>query len=155
MNSFTPRITVATIIEHHQRFLMVREDKHLGELLYNQPAGHVEANEKLVVAAAREVLEETAWEVDISAFVGHYIFQSAVHGPVYFRYCFAGTALTFHEDRALDPDIHDTVWLTQDEIRAVSHLHRSPLVLPCFEDYWAGRRLPLDTIYEHPWPLKS
>src|SRR5699024_1814514 len=92
MNSFTPRITVATIIEHQQRFLMVREDKHLGELLYNQPAGHVEANEKLVVAAAREVLEETAWEVDISAFVGHYIFQSAVHGPVYFRYCFAGTA---------------------------------------------------------------
>lgn len=153
MNSFTPRITVATIIERNQRFLMVREDKHLGgALLYNQPAGHVEAGETLAEAAAREVFEETAWRVTIDAFVGCYVFQPAPDGPVYFRYCFTGTADQFDINHPLDSDIHDTVWLTKEEVYAVGAQHRSPIVLPCFEDYWAGRRLPLDTIYEHPWP---
>lgn len=152
MNSFTPRITVATIIEQDQRYLMVREDKHLGSLLYNQPAGHVEAGERLAEAAAREVLEETAWQVHIDAFVGCYIFQPTVNGPVYFRYCFAGTPAHFDKTRELDSDIHDTLWLAKAEIRQLGAQLRSPIVLPCFEDYWAGRRLPLNTLYEHPWP---
>ena len=32
--------------------------------------------------------------------------------------------------------------------------HRSPLVARCVEDYQSGRRLPLDAIYQHPWPLQ-
>jgi phosphatase NudJ len=43
-----------------------------------------------------------------------------------------------------------TLWLTPEEIRACSHLHRSPMLLTCMEDYLAGRRYPLDLITTDP-----
>lgn len=154
MNRFSPRITVATIIERDEKFLMVREEIQ-GELRYNQPAGHVEAGEQLSQAAFRETLEETAWQVEITAFVGVFIFQAGINGPIYHRYCFVGEPKSYDKKQRLDADIYDTQWLTFDEIKAARAQHRSPLVLPCLTQYLAGRRLPLDTLYEHPWPLQQ
>jgi hypothetical protein len=37
--------------------------------------------------------------------------------------------------------------MTIDEVRATADMHRSPLVLRCFEDYLSGRRLPLEAVY--------
>ncbi|MDE2358015.1 MAG: NUDIX domain-containing protein, partial [Betaproteobacteria bacterium] len=48
-----PAVTVATVVEHEGRFLVVEEETH-GGLRLNQPAGHVEAGESIVAAAARE-----------------------------------------------------------------------------------------------------
>src|SRR5690625_4833993 len=93
--TYSPRITVATVVEDNGKFLMVREMIQ-GELRYNQPTGHVEAGEHLMQAARREALEETAWEVELNAFVGVFVFQVAPGGPVYHRYCFAGDAKHFH-----------------------------------------------------------
>ena len=42
-----------------------------------------------------------------------------------------------------------------DELRACPNEHRSPLVMCCIDDYLSGRRLPLDSIYQHPWPLQK
>ena len=44
--------------------------------------------------------------------------------------------------------------LTPDELRSRRPQHRSALVEKCLDDYLSGRRLPLDTIYQHPWPLQ-
>jgi len=52
-----PHVTVATVIERDGKFLFVEELAGQGSVL-NQPAGHWEANESLVEAAARETLEE-------------------------------------------------------------------------------------------------
>lgn len=154
MNILSPRITVATIVERDGKFLMVRENID-GELRYNQPAGHVEAGELLSQAAFRETLEETAWQVEINAFVGVFIFQAGIQGPIYHRYCFAGNPKSHDKVQRLDTDIYDIQWLTIDEIKAVKNQHRSPIVLPCLTQYLAGKRLPLDIIYEHPWPLQQ
>jgi hypothetical protein len=48
--------------------------------------------------------------------------------------------------QALDEGIVRALWLSPDEIRACVHLHRSPLLLTCMEDYLAGRRFPLDLV---------
>ena len=48
-----------------------------------------------------------------------------------------------------------TLWLTPDEIRAARREHRSPLVLPCVDDYLAGRRYPLDLVYTHASALAA
>ena len=56
---FTPHLTVATIVEDNGRFLMVEELAD-GQAVFNQPAGHLEADESLIQAALRETLEETA-----------------------------------------------------------------------------------------------
>lgn len=151
MSRISPRITVATIVERDNRFLMVREQIN-GHLKYNQPTGHVEHGETLVAAAQREALEETAWQLHISHLVGTFIFQAGTQGPLYYRYCFVGEPIKRLDDYQLDSDIYDNQWLTADEIFACEEYHRSPLVTPCLQQYLAGIRLPLEAIYEHPWP---
>nr|HPI96399.1 NUDIX domain-containing protein [Gammaproteobacteria bacterium] len=60
-----PHVTVATIVEKDNKFLMVEESLH-GQKLLNQPAGHLDKGETLVEAAIRETLEESAWKVEIT-----------------------------------------------------------------------------------------
>lgn len=154
MNSFQPHITVATLVEQEGRLLLVRE-RVGGRAVLNQPAGHVEAGERLVQAAFRETLEETAWRVDINAFLGIYIFQPRPGAGVFHRYCFLGEARQQDPGQQLDDGIIEALWLTPEEIEARAHEHRSPLVWRCIQDWRDGRRLPLDLIYEHPWPLQQ
>ena len=154
MNSFSPRITVATVVEQDGRFLLVREQDD-DRLVLNQPAGHVEAGEQLAQAAWRETLEETAWQVEVSAFLGVYIYQPLINGPVFHRYCFIAEAQRHDPRQRLDDGIVEAVWLTPQELAAAAGEHRSPLVARCVQDYLDGRRLPLDVIYQHPWPLQK
>jgi hypothetical protein len=49
--------------------------------------------------------------------------------------------------QALDDGIVRAVWLTPDEVRASVARHRSPLLMRCMDDYLAGRRFPLDTVF--------
>ena len=55
--SWPPHITVATIVEQHGKFLLVKELSN-GKLVYNQPAGHLDPGESLQQAAIRETYEE-------------------------------------------------------------------------------------------------
>lgn len=64
-----PHMTVATVVFHDGRYLLV-EELDDGCHVLNQPAGHLEADETLIDAAARETLEETGWEVQIEAVLG-------------------------------------------------------------------------------------
>ena len=61
---FTPHVTVATIVENQGRFLMVEEMAD-DRAVFNQPAGHLEADESLIQAALRETLEEACARVAI------------------------------------------------------------------------------------------
>jgi 8-oxo-dGTP pyrophosphatase MutT (NUDIX family) len=113
------------------------------ELVYNQPAGHLDEHETLAAAAIRETLEETAWEVGIDAIVGLY-YWTHPQGHTFIRTCFAGHALHHHPDQPLDRGIERALWLTRDEIAALGPKLRSPMVLRCVDDYLAGRRYPLE-----------
>ncbi|MCE9947822.1 NUDIX domain-containing protein, partial [Hafnia paralvei] len=53
-----PHVTVACVVQSQDRFLIVEETVH-GKPTWNQPAGHLEANETLLEAAVRELWEET------------------------------------------------------------------------------------------------
>lgn len=137
------RLTVATVIERDGRFLVVEEYADGDELVYNQPAGHLDEHETLAAAAIRETLEETAWEVGVDAIVGLY-YWTHPQGHTFIRTCFAGHALHHHPDQPLDRGIVRALWLTRDEIAALGPRLRSPMVLRCVDDYRAGRRYPLE-----------
>lgn len=154
MNSFEPHITVATLVEDGGRFLLVHEEDK-GRQVYNQPAGHVEHGEQLIQAAFRETLEETAWTVNITGLLGFYVYQPRAGAGVFYRSCFIAEPLRHDPEQRLDDGIIEAVWLTPEEIAARRNEHRSPLVQRCLDDYLSGRRLPLDVIYEHPWPLQQ
>ena len=140
-----PRATVAVVIERNAEFLMVEEPIN-GEMQLNQPAGHLEPGESLIDAAIRETQEETAWRIEPKALVGIYRWQAPNSDDTYMRFCFSGELIEFDKNQALDADIHQTLWLNKQQIEAEQKRFRSPLVLQCFEDYWAGHRYPLDLI---------
>ncbi|MCB1939961.1 MAG: NUDIX hydrolase [Rhodocyclaceae bacterium] len=137
-----PNVTVAAVVARGDRFLLVEEETSDG-LRFNQPAGHLEAGESLIEAAAREALEETAHPFTPTALIGIYQWTRPDGEVTYLRFSFAGDAGQCIAGRALDAGIVRAVWLTRDEIVACRERHRSPLVLQCVDDYLAGRRMPL------------
>lgn len=142
---FTPHVTVATLIEDQGRFLMVEEMSD-GRAVLNQPAGHLEADESLIQAALRETLEETGWEVELTAVTGIYLYTAPSNGVTYQRVCFAARPLRHLPERELDNGIIGPRWLTRDELLAHREQWRSPLILRCIDDYLAGERFPLSLI---------
>ena len=143
-----PNVTVAAVVERDGRFLLVEERTERG-LMFNQPAGHLEADESIVAAVARETLEETAWEFSPQHLIGVYRWRPAGSDVTYLRFAFSGVLGTHHADQALDEGIVRAVWLSPDEIRNGSDRHRSPLVARCMEDYLAGIRAPLDLLVDY------
>ncbi len=137
--NWPPHITVATIVQKADKFLMV-EEQDASQIVINQPAGHLEPHETIFEAACRETLEETGWIVELKHIVGIYHFLSPVDGITYHRICFAAEAVSETESE-LDPDIISTHWLTLSEIETAQK--RSPLVLRSIEDYLKGNPVPL------------
>lgn len=141
---------MAAIIERDGRFLLVEEETSHG-LKLNNPAGHLDPGESPMEGCAREALEETAWQFRPTHLVGIYlarfIKQADGEDITYLRFAFCGEAGAFDATRKLDAGIVRTLWLTPDELRSSADRHRSPLVLRCMEDYLAGVRLPLSTVY--------
>jgi ADP-ribose pyrophosphatase YjhB (NUDIX family) len=143
-----PHVTVAAVMEQDGKFLLVEEETTHG-ILFNQPAGHLEAGESLIAAVAREVLEESAYDFEPQHLLGVYRWHSDASDTTYLRFAFAGRILAHHPERELDAGILRAIWLTPDEIRATRARHRSPLILRCIEDYQAGRRFPLDMLVHY------
>ncbi|MFC5694608.1 NUDIX hydrolase [Pseudomonas sp. GCM10022186] len=143
--TWQPHITVATVVEDQGRFLLVEEEAG-GRAVFNQPAGHLEADETLLQAALRETLEETGWEVELTAVTGIYLYTAPSNGVTYQRVCFAARPLRHHPERPLDDGIIGPRWLTRDELLAEKDRWRSHLVLRCIDDYLAGERFPLSLI---------
>ena len=140
-----PNVTVAAVIERDEKFLLVEEHTSQG-LLFNQPAGHLEANESLIAAVARETMEESAYTFEPEHLVGIYRWHSPTSNTTYLRFAFCGRILEHHPERALDEGIVRADWMSPDEIRATQARHRSPLILRCVEDYLAGKRYPLELL---------
>ena len=140
-----PHITVAAVIEQGGKFLFVEVEADQSVVL-NQPAGHWEANERLIDAVVRETVEETGYHFQPTALVGVYRWPHPTQPIVYLRFAFCGVVLGHDADRALDEGILRVVWLTPDEMRAQTARHRSPLGLRCMQDYLADKRYDLDLL---------
>ncbi len=144
---WTPHATVAAIVEKDGRFLFVEEMAE-GQRVFNQPAGHIEQGESFVAATCRETLEETRWRVKPLYLVGIYVYTAPANQVTYHRYCYACEALCEEPEASLDEGILAAHWLTRDELISRQGQWRSPLVLKCLDDYLAGKRYPLELIYE-------
>ncbi len=140
-----PDVTVATVVVRDGKFLMV-EEHVAGQLVLNQPAGHLEPDESVLSAAVRETMEETAWEVNLTAFIGAYQWQAPETGRHYLRLAFAADPVQHFPGRQLDDGIVQALWLSPEALAAEQARHRSPLVWRVLEDYLAGQRHPLSLL---------
>lgn len=149
-----PDVTVATLVVRDGRLLMVEEEVR-GRRVLNQPAGHLEPDESLQEAALRETLEETGWQVRLTAFVGAYQWKAPDEsaggsGRHYLRMAFAAEPVSHDPGRPLDEGIVQALWLSPAELQAEHARHRSPLVWRAVEDFLGGRRHPLDALTQVP-----
>ncbi len=151
---FKPSVTVAAIIEHDGKFLLVEEHTSEG-LRLNNPAGHLDPGESPQAGCIREALEETARHFTPTALVGIYLnrFQRPARDGhlaqdiTYVRFAYCGVVGDAIEGRALDHGIVRTLWMTHEELQSSQDRHRSPLVLQCVEDYLRGQRYPLEAVH--------
>ena len=131
-----PHLTVASLVIKastdplEKRYLMVKEWQD-GQLVLNQPAGHVENNESLIDAVIRETQEESGWLVKPIGLLGVYAFTPYEGADTYHRLCFLCEPVE-QVSETLDPDIASSHWLSYDDILNLPH--RSPLVRTCIED---------------------
>ncbi|MFL2499285.1 MAG: NUDIX hydrolase [Porticoccaceae bacterium] len=136
-------LTVATIVVKDNRYLMVKEIDN-GQLVINQPAGHVETGEDIIDAAIRETYEETGWHVAIKEFLGIYSATSSETGITYYRLAFTGEAIALDKKAVIDSDIEQVVWMESNEIHQNKDQLRSELVIDCLNDYEQGKVFPLE-----------
>ena len=145
-----PNVTVAAIIERGGQFMLVEEETSNG-LMLNNPAGHLDLGEAPAAACIREVLEETTYTFTPISLVGVYMSRTrrvrTGQDTTYLRFAFCGELGDVQPGAELDTGIVRTLWMTADEIRASVARHRTPLLLRCVEDYLAGHRLPLNSIF--------
>jgi len=109
---------VGCLVERDGKFLVVKEGKEGRGGLYNLPGGHVDDLETLAEAAAREVKEESGYDVEVTGFLGVYqsIYTSKqlnISGAVFFAKVTAGEAVM----SAAHPDVR---WVTADELRQMT-----------------------------------
>lgn len=143
--TWAPHVTVATIVERDNRFLMVYETAD-GKEVYNQPAGHLDPNETLKEAAIRETLEETGWTVELTGVVGVNLYTAPSNGITYCRTTFIAKPLSHDPNYTLDTGIINAVWLSYADLVARKDQLRSPMTLQIIEEYLAGRRFPLSVV---------
>ena len=145
--NWAPHVTVAVVIERDGRYLLVHELSE-GEMVYNQPAGHLEPGETLQQAAIREAKEETGWDIQLTGIIGFSLYTSPQNGITYYRTTFLADAIYHNADAALDKDIEEAVWLSYEEICRLGERLRSPVVLSVIEDYREGHCYPLTLLRE-------
>ena len=144
MALWRPSVTVAAVIERDGKFLLVEELQD-GRRVLNQPAGHLDPNETLIAACAREVFEETAHRFVPDALVGIYRWYYQPADVTFLRFCFSGKVASV-ENSPLDKDILGIHWLNSFELKERIQQHRSPLVQQCVDDYLAGCKFPLTVL---------
>lgn len=146
-NLWKPHTTVAAFCERDGKYLLVREEVN-GQLVYNQPAGHLEPGESLLEAVVRETLEETRYPFQPETLQGIYRFSPQEKpNQTYIRFLFRGQV---GERLAgeLDEGIIAAEWMSYAQVLACRDRHRTPLVVQCIDDARRGPGFPLAVISE-------
>ncbi|MDC9597836.1 NUDIX domain-containing protein [Xenorhabdus anantnagensis] len=140
---FSPYVTVACIVHAENKFLVVEElinDKPF----WNQPAGHLEADETLLEAAERELWEETGICAQPQAFLKLHQWIAPDRTP-FIRFLFLVEMEKIMDTNPQDNDIHCCHWLSAEEILNSPQL-RSPLVAESILCYLEHKVYPLSIL---------
>lgn len=140
-----PDLAAAAVIQRDDRFLIV-EERIRGNLLLNQPAGHVDDGESIIDAVIRETLEETAWHFVPRSLLGIYLWRNPDNGHSILRVAITGEVTSHDSARRLDKPVVAAHWMERAALLAQAGRLRSPLVMRCIDDYLAGQRHDLSAL---------
>jgi len=132
-------LTVAAVVEMEGQYLLV-EEHAMGEIVLNQPGGHIEAGESPEAAVIREVREETGCAVACGELVGVYLWIHPQTRQQFLRLVFVAEYLSCDESLTLDHNIVARRWMRRADIERRNSKLRTPVVLRCLRDFEAGKR---------------
>lgn len=147
---FKPHVTVACVVHARGKFLVV-EEKVRGKITWNQPAGHLEANETLIAAAERELWEETGIRATPQTFLRLHQWIAPDNTP-FLRFLFAIELNDPCDTEPHDSDIERCQWVSAEAILTAENL-RSPLVAESIRCWQQGERYPLSLLGAFNWPF--
>ena len=64
--------TASVILQRENKIMLVQEDKEQSKNLWNFPGGRFEKHESVFNCAIREALEETGYDIELTALLGIY-----------------------------------------------------------------------------------
>ena len=143
-SDFVTTIACGVICEENRKILMVREFKE-GRYVWNQPVGHLNPGESLIETAIRETYEETGLIVNPTSLVGVYLWQVNDKRAA-LRFCFTAQVVGGELAPRDTGEITLAKWLSRNEIMQAEVDFRTPITKQCLEDYFAGRRYPLEVL---------
>ncbi len=132
-------LTIAAVVEHNDQFLLV-EEYAMGQRVFSQPGGHIEADESPELAVVREVLEETGCTIECEDMIGVYLWIHPQTRQQFLRIVYAAKFISCDESLSLDGGIISRRWMSFQDLKDRQAVLRSPAVLRCVTDYVAGRR---------------
>ncbi|WP_205954451.1 NUDIX domain-containing protein [Pantoea stewartii] len=147
---FKPHVTVACLVQARGALLVV-EERVNGIATWNQPAGHLEADETLHEAASRELFEETGIRAEMQYFIGINQWIAPDNTP-FVRFLFGVDLDDIQPTAPQDSDIDCCWWVAPEQILSASNL-RSPLVAESVRRWQQGVSYPLDLISPFNWPF--
>ena len=132
-------LTVAAVVQHNDKFLLV-EEHAIGQRVFSQPGGHIEADESPEQAVVREALEETGCTIACQDMIGVYLWIHPQTRQQFLRIVYAADFISCDESLSLDDGIISRRWMSLQDLKDRKAVLRSPAVLRCVEDYVAGQR---------------
>ena len=132
-------LTVAAVVEHDGHYLLV-EERAMGQRVFTQPGGHIEAGETPEEAVEREALEETGCTVACEDLIGVYLWIHPQTRQQFLRIVYTARFIECDESLPLDDGILSRRWMTVKDLEDRKSVLRSPAVLRCVHDYIAGQR---------------
>lgn len=147
---FKPHVTVACVVQAQGKFLVVEETIN-GRALWNQPAGHLEADETLIQATSRELYEETGIRAEPQTFIRMHQWIAPDNTP-FLRFLFSIDLPEQLPTEPHDSDIDRCLWLDAQQIVNADNL-RSPLVAESIRCYQKAERYPLAMLGAFNWPF--
>lgn len=132
-------LTVAAVVEHNDQYLLV-EEYAMGQRVFSQPGGHIEANESPEQAVVREALEETGCTIECEGMIGVYLWIHPQTRQQFLRIVYAAKYINCDESMPLDDGIISRRWMSLQDLNDRQAVLRSPAVLRCVTDYVAGQR---------------
>lgn len=107
-------LVVSVSVLKENQVLMIKEHKPGAFNKWNFPSGRIEYMEDILVAACREVKEETGYDVRLTGTTGVYNFTSSTNNQVilfHFTGEIVGGALELQEDEVIEAS-----WVDLDEL---------------------------------------
>ena len=141
---------VGAIIERDGKILLIKEAESYASGKWSHPAGWINVGENPIVAAEREVIEETGFQFTATNILGIYSLVKIKTEGGFTRHplkiIFIGK-ISDKEIKKLESDVTETKWFTPEEIeRMDADTLRDLDIKIMIKDYFEGKKYPLELI---------